>query len=533
MDNKQYNEALKLFDGYVIDNGEITELSLAFPLYYNIYKNLMLPSKDNLCFSSAFITLLCQFSRPLNFFKFYIDLEQEANQPKIPMNIYGINILKSGGGKGLTNNIVKGLLNFDYTKNEFIKQLGKDLDGDNEDEDIKKNINKLCNIVDAEEQASASTAGMRVLYDELKNCFLNIDLAEDKWVGGAFFNLQELADSLENANNYDKDFFSTLKELYDLGEFSAKSLKTGIMGNMRKFYVSFLGATTDKTLQNNPRTSRLLNNFFISGHARRSLISMPSPQEVLLVESMKKNTDGMTLRELFEAKRFVENEDVIKTREQVRNNINRLAYKARVGQKGITVTKDCYFYYNVYKWLCADRAKKVSSSILELETENRFWKALKISGLLAIYNGESQISEEYFCEAVKIVEYYSYHFKRCLNNRIMTVNDKIIELLMNNNNNGDKDKVCGITNEELRTNNEVNSYRENSNITSGDFVKKAMKEVEETLDIAGYTLMKEKRGYNNKVTVYAAIPNDWLNPKMSDKEPYVVWDNVPKGSEGK
>ena len=111
----------------------------------------------------------------------------------------------------------------------------------------------------------------------------------------------------------------------------------------------------------------------------------------------------------------------------------------------------------------------------------------------------------------------------------MTVNDKIIELLMNNN--GKDGKVYGITNEELRTNNEVNSYRENSNITSGDFVKKAMKEVEETLDIAGYTLMKEKRGYNNKVTVFAAIPNDWLNPKMSDKEPYVVWDNVPKGKE--
>lgn len=526
MDREQYREALELFRGYIYDK-EVTELQVA-PIYHNIYKYLMLPSKDNLCFSSAFIVILAQLSRPLNFYKFYIDLVQESNQPKVPMNIYGINILKSGGGKGLTNNIVKGLLNFDYTKKEYVKDLCKGLgNGLNDDEKKKfdKSVKKILTIIDAEEQASASTAGMRVAEDELKSLFGDIGLDENKWVGSAFYNLQELADSLENASSYDKDFFSTLKEMYDLGEFSAKALKTGIMGSIKRFYISFLGATTDKTLQSNPRTARLLNNFFISGHARRSLISMPCVKEMNIVESKKKKTDGLSLRELVAAKKYVETPEVTKVKLQIQNNIKRITEDAKRGKISIKLTDECYFYYVAYKLLCAEKAKKVNSNILELETENRFWKALKISGILAYYDGATEISEDYFCEAVKIVEYYAHHFKRCLNNRVTDVNDKIIELLMDRQSDGE---IYGITHEELRTNSEVLSYRE-QRISAGDFVKKAMDEVDEILDMTGYKLMIAKRGFNNKTTVYAAIPSDWINPKMEENKPYRVWNDVPKG----
>lgn len=526
MDERQYKEALNLFKGYIYDK-EVTELHVA-PIYHNIYQHLMLPSKDNLCFSSAFIVILAQLSRPLNFYKFHIDLYQESNQPKVPMNIYGINILKSGGGKGLTNNIVKGLLNFDYTKKEYVRNLCKSLSyglNDNEKKEFNKNTRKILAIIDAEEQASASTAGMRVAEDELKTLFSAIGLEEKKWVGSAFYNLQELADSLENASNYDKDFFSTLKEMYDLGEFSAKALKTGIMGSIKRFYISFLGATTDKTLQSNPRTARLLNNFFISGHARRSLISMPCAKEMNIVESKKKKTDGLTLKELVNAKKYVETSAVTDIKNQIENNIRRIADDARMGKISIKLTDECYFYYIVYKLLCAEKAKKVNSNILELEMENRFWKALKISGILAYYDGATEISEDYFCEAVKIVEYYAHHFKRCLNNRVTDVNDKIIELLMDKHEDGE---IYGITHEELRTNSEVLSYREQK-ISAGDFVKKAMKEVDEVLDMTGYKLIIEKRGFNNKTTVYAAIPCDWINPKMEENKPYRVWDDVPKG----
>lgn len=532
MDREQYKEALSLFKGYLYDD-EVVELK-TYPLYHNIYEHLMLPSKENLCFSSAFIVFLVQLSRPLNFYKFYIDLEQESNKPKIPMNVYGINILKSGGGKGLTNNIMKGLLDFEYSKREFVNQMGVDIiDGNDfseeEKKNINKNINKLKNVVEVEEQASASTAGMRTMNESYKEIYSELGLAdrEEKWVGSAFFNLQELADSLENANSYDKDFFSTLKEMYDLGEFSAKALKTGMLSSIRRFYISFLGATTDKTLQNNPEVSRLLNNFFISGHARRSLVSMPSAQEMKIVNGRLKSTDGMSLRELFEAKKFIESDEVKKIKSQVKNNICRFASRARRGEKSIKISNEGYFYYVIYKLLCAERAKNVNSGILELEIENRFWKALKISGILALYDGAFEITPEYFCEAVKIVEYYAHHFKRFLNNRVTDVNDKIVELLLDNKKDG---KICGITNLALRTNNEVNSYRK-ENVTSGDFIKKVMKDVEEVLDMAGYQLMREQKGYKGKTVVYAAIPNDWINPKMSDDEPYYVWDDVPKGEE--
>ena len=521
MDNRQYREAMELFDGYIYEK-EVPELE-TYPMFHNIYQYLMLPSKDNLCFSSAFIVILAQLSRPLNFFKFYIDLYQESNQPKVPMNIYGINILKSGGGKGLTNNIVKNLINLDYFKRRYVTDVCRNLSynlEENEKKDFEKNVNKILTIVEAEEQASASTAGMRLVENELKSLFYSIGLEESKWVGSAFYNLQELADSLENASNYDKDFFSTLKEMYDLGEFSAKALKTGIMGSIRNFYISFLGATTDKTLQSNPRTARLLNNFFISGHARRSLISMPSAREMSIVEGKKKSTDGLSLRELINAKKYVETPDVVTVKRRINEIIDKITYNASRGNVAIRLTDEGYFYYSAYKLLCAERAKNINSNILELETENRFWKALKISGILACYAGSTEINEKHFCEAVKIVEYYAHHFKRCLNNRVTDVNDKIIELLMDKQN-------FGITHEELRTNSEVLSYREQK-ISAGDFVKKAMKEVDEILDITGYKLVTEKTGFNNKTTVYAAVPNTWINPCIEPKEPYRVFDNVPK-----
>ena len=443
------------------------------------------------------------------------------------MNIYGINILKSGGGKGLTNNIVKNLINLDYFKRRYITDVCRNLSynlEEDEKKDFEKNVNNILAIVEAEEQASATTAGMRLVESKLKTLFCSIGLEENKWVGSAFYNLQELADTLENASNYDKDFFSTLKEMYDLGEFSAKALKTDIMGSIKNFYISFLGATTDKTLQSNPRTARLLNNFFISGHARRSLISMPSSREMYIVESKKKSTDGLSLRELINAKKYVKTSEVVTAKRRINEIIDKITYDASKGNVVIRLTDEGYFYYSAYKLLCAERAKNINSNILELETENRFWKALKISGILAYYTGSNEINEKHFCEAVKIVEYYAHHFKRCLNNRVTDVNDKIIELLLDRQNDND---IFGITHEELRTNSEVLSYREQK-ISAGDFVKKTMKEVDEILDITGYKLITAKTGFNNKTTVYAAVPNTWINPCIEPNAPYKVFDNVPK-----
>ena len=118
MDKKQYQEAIDLFEGYIYDK-EVAELEVD-SLYYGIYKNFMLPSKNDLCFSSAFIVILAQLSRPLNFFKFHIDLWQESNQPKVPMNIYAVNILRSGGGKGLSNSIAVNLLNLEQVKKDYV-----------------------------------------------------------------------------------------------------------------------------------------------------------------------------------------------------------------------------------------------------------------------------------------------------------------------------------------------------------------------------------------------------------------------------
>lgn len=529
MDKEQVQQALDMFKGYLYDEEEV-ELK-TYPLYYDIYKKLMLPVKDNLCFSSAFVVLLAHFSRPLNFFKFYIDLKQEANQPKVPMNFYGINILKSGGGKGLTNNIVKGLLDFDYTKEKFVEGIEEDLkEGKNptEQKELHKSIKKLQAIVGAEEQASATTAGMRKIDAMLKDVFYDLDIKQEKWIGSAFYNLQELADSLENSSSHDKDFFSTLKEMYDLGEFLAKALNDDIKGQIKQFYISFLGATTDKTLQNNPNTTKMFNNYLISGNARRSVLCFPCKSEVTIVEQQKKCTDGLSLWELYEAKKYVEDEEIIEIKKKVKNNVLRLCAMARRGQRALTISDKCHFYYSIYKYLCAERAKTEKNAILELEIENRFWKALKISGILAIYDGAFEISEDYFCEAVKIVEYYAHHFKRCLNNRVMDVTDKIVEVLICARKNK---KRCGVLNTDLRSNSEVLSYNSRG-LTPNDFIKKVMPDVEENLELAGYKLITAKFGYNNKIIVYGAVPNNWQNPQISEKEPYYIWDNVPKDSKG-
>lgn len=526
MDKKQYQEAIDLFEGYIYDK-EVAELEVD-SLYYGIYKNFMLPSKNDLCFSSAFIVILAQLSRPLNFFKFHIDLWQESNQPKVPMNIYAVNILRSGGGKGLSNSIAVNLLNLEQVKRDYVERMCKNLMYDlnaNERKDFERSLKSIISNVAAEEQSSSSTAGMRVMEDNLKNNFNAIGLTENRWVGSAFYNLQELADSLENANAYDKDFLSTLKEMYDLGKFSAKALKSGVMGTIKNFYISFLGSTTDKTLLENPRTARLLFNFFVSGHARRSLVCMPCEQELSLVKNYQSKTDGLSLRDLVKAKKYIETPEVKNIKSCIEYYMENFANRAKRGDTAIKMTDEAYFYYVAYKLLCAERAKNVKNTILALESENRFWKALKISGLLALYSNKNEIDEVCFCKAVRIVEYYAHHLKRFLNNRVYDVNDKIVELLLSRN---VDEGVFGITLEELRTNPEILAFNEKK-IAAGQFVKNCFESVEEILDKNGYRLISDKKGFNNKITVYAAVPNDWVNPCIEDNKPYKVFDNVPKG----
>jgi hypothetical protein len=443
------------------------------------------------------------------------------------MNIYAVNILRSGGGKGLSSNIAVNLLDFETVKRDYVQKLCNNIAYDlnpNERKDFDNKVKSIIANVSAEEQSSSSTAGMRVMENNLKNGFTDIGLTENKWVGSAFYNLQELADSLENANTYDKDFLSTLKEMYDLGKFSAKALKSGVMGSIKNFYISFLGATTDKTLNENPRTARLLYNFFVSGHARRSLVCMPCEQEINAVKNVRSKTDGLSLRELIKAKQYKETSDVKNIKSCIEYFMDNFKERAKRGNLGIKLTDECYFYYLAYKLLCAERAKKVKNTILALEAENRFWKALKISGLLAMYSDKKEIDEQCFCEAIRIVEYYAHHLKRFLNNRVSDVNDKIVELLLGKHS---ENGIYGITLEELRTNSEVLSFNEKK-IPAAQFVKNTIDSVEEILDRNDYKLICEKRGFNNKVTVYAAVPNEWINPCIESNAPYKVFDNVPK-----
>lgn len=515
MNKKQIKEARQLLQGYLMDSEE-SELH-TYKLLHDIYERNILPIKNNICFSSALIVILCHLSRPLNWFKFNIFLYQEANKPHIPINVYGMNILKSGGGKGLTTNTMNSLLSFKTIQNQYIDSI---IPCDPTEED-KECINQLRLVAGAEIQDSATTAGLRGVNKILKNCFEQLNVKNP--FGSVFFNLEEFADTLENATNFDKDFLSTLKNLYDLGNTGAKAISETIKEAIDQFGVSFLASTTEKTLQENPKISKAFNNYLISGNARRSLLSMPCIDEVRALEERQQNNDNMSLLEWHEKTRYKEDEQVDVLKRRIYAILNRFVRLKQNNTTDILVANDTYFYYRVYKAYCNEIKEQINSEILKVEMESRAWKALKISGILLLYCSEQDellITPDVFLNAVKIVEYYGFHLKRYLNNRVRGCADKIVELLI--------DSKCAITQTELAHNNEILSYN-NKGETPVKFLKGQLEDVEQILNNKGYELVCEKTGYRKKVVVYAAIECDmYENYKIDNVAPYKIFKNVPE-----
>ncbi len=515
MNLKQVEEAKQILNGYLIEE-EQSEL-ITYKLFHDIYERNILPIKNNICFSSALLVILCHLSRPLNWFKFNIFLYQEANKPSIPMNVYGMNILKSGGGKGLTTNTMNALLNFKFIQDKYIDNyiVGDDA----EQEDIEEG-SKLKIISHAELQDSATTAGLRSMNKLSNDCMKNLHI-ENK-IGSAFFNLEEFADTLENATNFDKDFLSTLKNLYDLGNAGAKTISDSIKDSIDSFGVSFLASTTEKTLQENPKVSRAFNNYLISGNARRSLFAMPCKQEVDILDKRNAENDNISLRQWHELTKYKEDKQVDVLKKQIHATLNKFITMKNNNETNIIVDDETYFIYRVYKLYCSNLKDQISNEILKVEMEGRAWKALKISGILLLYCSRegTTITPDYLLNAIKIVEFYSHHLKRYLNNRVMGCADKIVEVLL--------DSDCAIKQTELAHNNEILSYN-NKGETPVKFLKSQLEDVEQILNNKGYDLVCEKVGYRNKIIVYAAINSeDENNFSIDKKPPFKIFRNVPK-----
>lgn len=512
MNEQQIREIEQLLEGYLIKE-ENTELH-TYSLLHNIYNNAIVPIKDNICFSSALVVILCHLSRPLNWFKFNVYLHQEANKPYVPLNVYGTNILRSGGGKGVTTNTLNSLLSFDNIKKNYIKSIVTA-------EDDKDSVNNLYLVADAELQDSATTAGLRGVNKLLTDSFSELNITNT--FGSVFFNLEEFADTLDNASSFDRDFLSTLKNLYDLGNTGAKAINERIKEALNNFGVSFLASTTEKILQDNPKISKAFNNYLIGGNARRTILSMPNDIEFCTLEKRRLANDSLSLLQWHEKTRYKENDSATNLQKYIYAKINQLIKLKKQSRVNITLNEDTYFYYRIYKAYCNHIKDYISNDILCAEMEGRAWKALKISGILLLFCTDSddlKLDVDTYLEAIKIVEYYGHHLKRYLNNRVSSCADKIVELLLATN--------CAITQTELAHNNEVLSYN-NKSETPTKFLKSQIEDVEQILNNKGYELLIDKVGYRKKIVVYAAIPNNkYQNAKIRDSAPYTIYDNVPK-----
>ena len=512
MNIQQVNEAKQLLKDCLIEE-ERVELH-TYSILHNIYTNAILPIKDNICFSSALVVILCHLSRPLNWFKFNIYLHQEVNKPHVPLNIYGTNILRSGGGKGITTNTMNSLLGFDRIKREYIESIITA-------SDEKEYVDNLFLVADAELQDSATTAGLRGVNRLLLDSFSHLNITNT--FGSVFFNLEEFADTLDNASSFDRDFLSTLKNLYDLGNTGAKAINDRIKEALTGFAVSFLASTTEKILQDNAKISKAFNNYLVGGNARRTLLSMPSNSEFEKLERKRLADSNMSLLEWHEKTRYKDGDAATNIQKYIYARIHNLIQLKKRNMIDITLREDTYFYYRVYKAYCNHIKDYISNDILCAEMEGRAWKALKISGVLLLFCGDSTdmtIDVDTFLQAVTIVEYYGHHLKRYLNSRVVSCADKIVELLL-------ESSGYAITQTELAHNNEVLSYN-NKGETPVKFLKSQMDDVEQILNSKGYDLLTDKVGYRKKIIVYAAVQDSkYCNPAIQDDAPYAIFDNIP------
>ena len=317
----------------------------------------------------------------------------------VPVNMYAINLVTSGHGKGYSTNIME-----EEVINEFKSVFIDETYATISERNLAKIANKksLLRGTDPDDELEALTKTFQG-YGPIPFSFDSGTTAALKQMrlmlltagaGSLNMEIDEIGSNLLGQ----VDILTAFLELFDIGKIKQKLLKN-TADNKRSEDID--GRTpanmmlfgTPNRLLNGGKEEAEMESFFDTGYARRCIFGYSKKTE--------KNLD-MTVDEIYDMLRDTTSDTYI---QKISQQLGALANIINFNKSLLMNEKEAKLVIE-YRKKCEAIAATFTSNdeIRKAEMDHRYFKALKLAGTYAWVDGASHVTEDHIYNAIKLVE---------------------------------------------------------------------------------------------------------------------------------
>ena len=363
--------------------------------------------------SSILLTILLKISEVCCYNR--VKIKHNLHGFSIYPNLYAITFMPSGSGKDKINKIVNDIFSeFDnVVRSDFKNVLTETTKKANSKKEEKEN-----QVVLVSKLGDGTAEGL-------------VNMASQfSYVGFGCINvrLSEFVDYITANNQTRKEFLSQITEAYDFGTFTTKAIKSSEIKTAKNIPLVFGVHSSLFGLLDKKESRFDFLSFLNRGIARRSLLCYPTKDEY-------KEEQIDDFQKAFEKEKSQiknGNEILSKHKKHIQKMILELTYKATYVEKednneyffdnkkivdGVVfdLSKEAEFEYFKYQKQCERRAFEIKESKkegLKAEISSRYWKALRVAGIIACYEHPEVklIEPSDYLYAIEIVEFFGKYF---------------------------------------------------------------------------------------------------------------------------
>lgn len=346
-----------------------------------------LPEKMKLTISvSALITFTSMFRRNI----------QHYNGSLIPINAITFCISNSGSGKDSSVNAMKKNFNESY---EVIQRIRIDKAIEKAKEEAKSKRLAKANEPVGYSKCLKNPLPLFVATSTPEGFIRYLNELDEEGIGSGSIYVGEFGDELMNSSSI-ISILQLLSELYDEGKKELKVLKSqeNQSKEIKNLPVSGLFITSPDNIIYNEDIKKKFKLQFTSKLARRSFFTY-------INEKLDTN-DNIEISDVL-SRELELTQEAIRLRkkhsdralELTKELLTKLKQPISIEPKA----KELYILYKAYNEALSDTLNS-QYSISKIATRHLYWKALKLSGAIAIYKGEDSISEQSYREAIAFTE---------------------------------------------------------------------------------------------------------------------------------
>lgn len=326
---------------------------------------------------------------------------------KVPVNMYAMNLMPSGTGKGFSTTIMEEQITgqfrrrfmetFEHIAEVHIEKLAferaarKQVPEEEEKERVIKEFKSLGPLV------YSFDSGTPPAVKQMRHKLLMAD------AGSVNLVIDEIGSNLLS----NMEVLNTFLELYDMGAIKQKLVKN-TAENIRgeEIYgrtpTNMMLFGTPAKLLNGGKVEEELTSMLETGYARRCFFGIGSHERKV----------QMSAEDVYNLMTSTDTEDFI---EDLADRLERLADGSNM-RKTLTMTKDTALLIIEYKLRCEAIAADLGEhdEARKAEISHRYFKALKLAGAYAFVDDSPELTQDHFYAAVKVAEESGVAFEMLL-----------------------------------------------------------------------------------------------------------------------